>query len=41
MVEIREIDLKTNEVTYEDFSKVNYGMFYDAFVSYWNNRIAI
>jgi hypothetical protein len=40
MVEIREIDLAKNEVTYEDYSKVDYGKFYDAFVSHWNNRIA-
>ena len=39
MVEIKEIDLHKNEVTYEDFSKVDYYKFYDAFVSYWNNKI--
>jgi hypothetical protein len=40
MVEIREIDLKANKVVYEDYSEVDYGKFYDAFVSHWNNRIA-
>lgn len=40
MVELKEIDLEKNEVTYKDFTKVNYDQFYDAFVSYWNNRIA-
>ena len=39
MVEIKEIDLQKNEVTYEDFTKVDYNKFYDAFVSYWNNKI--
>lgn len=40
MVEIKEIDLEKNEVTFADFSKVNHDVFYDAFVNYWNNRIA-
>jgi hypothetical protein len=40
MVEIKQIDLEKNEVTFDDFSKVDYGMFYDKFVSYWKNRIA-
>lgn len=40
MVEVKEIDLVKNEITYEDYSKVDYGKFYDAFVEYWNKRIA-
>lgn len=40
MVEIREIDLEKNEITYDDFTKVDYSKFYDTFVSYWNNKIA-
>jgi hypothetical protein len=40
MVELREIDLLKDEVTYLDYNKVDFNKFYDAFVSYWNNRIA-
>ena len=40
MVEIKEMDLVNNEITYADYSKVNYSKFYDAFVEYWNSRIA-
>ena len=40
MVEIKQIDVVKNEVTYEDFSKVDYGKFYDAFVDFWNHKIA-
>lgn len=40
MVEIKEMDLENNEITYEDFSKVNYSTFQDAFIGYWNRRIA-
>ncbi|CAK0762812.1 hypothetical protein CCP3SC1AL1_3180004 [Gammaproteobacteria bacterium] len=40
MVEIREIDLVKNEVTYMDYEKVDFPRFYDAFIAYWNNRIA-
>ena len=40
MVEIKEMDLENNEVTFGDFSKVNFSKFQDAFISHWNNRIA-
>ena len=40
MVEIKRMDLEKNEVTFEDFSTVDYNKFYDAFVSHWNKRIA-
>jgi len=40
MVEIKEINLPRNEVTYGDHSKVDYSTFYNAFVAHWNNRIA-
>ncbi len=40
MVEIKEMDLENNEITYEDYSKVNFSKFQDAFISYWNKRIA-
>lgn len=40
MVEIKTMDLEKNEITYEDYSTVDYNKFYDAFVSYWNKRIA-
>jgi len=40
MVEIKEINLTTNEVKFKDSSIVDYNVFYDKFVSYWNNRIA-
>ena len=40
MVEIKAMDLEKNEVTYDDFSKVNHGQFYDKFVAYWSQRIA-
>ena len=40
MVEIKEMDLDNNEITYEDYSKVSFGKFQDAFISHWNKRIA-
>lgn len=40
MVEIKEMDLEKNEVTYEDFSKVDFNKFQDEFISHWNKRIA-
>jgi len=40
MVEIKEMDLENNEITYEDYSKISFSKFQDAFISYWNNRIA-
>jgi len=40
MVEIKEMDLENNEITYEDFSKVNFSKFQDKFISHWNKRIA-
>lgn len=40
MVEIKEMDLENNEITYEDFSKVNFSKFQDAFTAHWNKRIA-
>ena len=40
MVEIRAMDLDKNEVTFEDYSKVDFNKFQDAFTAYWNNRIA-
>lgn len=39
MVDIKAIDLNKDEVTYEDYSKIDYSKFYDAFISYWNNKI--
>jgi len=40
MVEIKQLDLEKNEVTFDDFSTVDYNTFYDKFVSHWNERIA-
>jgi hypothetical protein len=40
MVEIKEMDLENNEITYEDYSKISFGKFQDAFMAYWNKRIA-
>jgi hypothetical protein len=40
MVELKKIDLQKNEVTYEDFSTVNYDTFYDKFLQFWDKRIA-
>lgn len=40
MVDIKAIDLDKNEVTYADHSKVTFPEFYDAFVAYWDKRIA-
>lgn len=40
MVEIREMDLENNEITYENYSKVTFSQFQDAFTSHWNQRIA-
>ena len=40
MVEIKEMDLENNEITYEDFSKVTFSKFQDTFISFWNKRIA-
>ena len=40
MVEIKEMDLENNEITYGDYTKVSFSMFQDAFVNYWTNRIA-
>ena len=40
MVEIIEMDLENNEITYADYSKVNFSKFQDTFISHWNNKIA-
>ncbi len=40
MVEIKSMDLESNEITYEDFSTVTFSKFQDAFLTYWNKRIA-
>jgi hypothetical protein len=41
MVEIKEMDLENNEITYAGtMEKVDYSKFQDAFINYWNNRIA-
>ena len=40
MVEIKEMDLENNEVTYEDFSKVNYDVFENKLREHFNNLIA-
>ena len=40
MVEIKTMDLINNEITYQDYSKVSFSKFQDAFISHWNNRIA-
>lgn len=40
MVKIIEMNLDTNEITYEDHSKVNFNNFYDTYQSYWTNKIA-
>jgi len=40
MVEIKEMDLENNEITYADYTKVNFSQFQDAFTTHWNKRIA-
>jgi len=40
MVEIKQMDLEHNKIVFDDYSEVDYDKFYDAFVSYWNNKIA-
>lgn len=40
MVDLKKIDLEKNEVTFEDFSTVNYDEFYNKFVQHWNGLIA-
>jgi len=40
MVDLKEMDLDKNEVTFSDFTKINHDMFYNRFIEYWNNRIA-
>lgn len=40
MVDLKEIDLEKNEVTYDDYSKVTYDEFYDKFLQFWTKRIA-
>ena len=40
MVEIKEMDLENNEVTFEDFSKVNYDQFENEFREHFNHLIA-
>ena len=40
MVEIREMDIEKNKITYEDFSEVKYEQFFDKLRSHFNNRIA-
>ena len=40
MVDLKEIDLINNSVTFDDFKKINHGQFMDTFTAYWTNRIA-
>jgi hypothetical protein len=40
MVEIKKIDLESNEVTYDDFTTTNHDKFYDLLLKHFNNRIA-
>jgi hypothetical protein len=40
MVDLKEIDLVNNTVTYADHTIVSHGEFMDAFTKHWNNRIA-
>jgi len=40
MVDLREINTETNEVVFDDFTRINHGKFIDEFTAYWTNRIA-
>ena len=34
------MDLENNKITYDDYTEVDYNMFYDAFVAHWRGRVA-
>lgn len=40
MVDIKEINLDKNEVTYPDYTTISHQQFYDKFVEHWNGLIA-